>query len=85
AKYTDTAPQPSGEGVEVFQSKAGYFAAIRYGGYSNQSKQEQYTKLLLTQIGFLGKKILGTPVFLSYDSPYKFYNRRNEVLIEIEI
>ncbi|MGB2244874.1 MAG: SOUL family heme-binding protein [Flavobacteriaceae bacterium] len=85
AKYTDTAPQPSGEGVEVFQSKAGYFAAIRYGGYSNQSKQEQYTNLLITQIGFLEKKILGTPVFLSYDSPYKFYNRRNEVLIEIEI
>jgi hypothetical protein len=29
-------------------------------------------------------KAIGDPVILSYDSPYKIMNRRNEVLIEVE-
>jgi hypothetical protein len=26
---------------------------------------------------------IGDFVYLSYDSPYKFYNRRNEVIVEV--
>jgi len=84
ANYTDTAPQPVGEGVEVFQSKAGYFAALRYGGYTNRAKEENASKLLKKILAKANKKVVGRPLVLSYDAPYKFYNRRNEVLLEIE-
>jgi hypothetical protein len=84
AQYTDTAPLPKGEGVAVYQSKAGYFAAIRYGGYSNAEKVHQYTQQLKAILSQAGKKIVGQALILSYDAPYKFYNRRNEVLLEIE-
>jgi hypothetical protein len=84
AQYKDTAPKPKGEGVEVCQSKAGYFAAIRYGGYSNSEKVKQYTQQLKKVLALAEKKIIGQAFVLSYDAPYKFYNRRNEILLEIE-
>lgn len=84
AQYKDTAPEPKGEGVEVYQSKAGYFAAIRYGGYSNSEKVKQYTQQLKKVLALAEKKIIGQAFVLSYDAPYKFYNRRNEILLEIE-
>ena len=83
-QYKDTAPEPKGEGVEVYQSKAGYFAAIRYGGYSNSEKVKQYTQQLKKVLALAEKKIIGQAFVLSYDAPYKFYNRRNEILLEIE-
>ena len=83
-QYKDTAPEPKGEGVEVYQSKAGYFAAIRYGGYSNSEKVKQYTQQLKKVLALAEKKIIGQAFILTYDAPYKFYNRRNEILLEIE-
>ena len=83
-QYTDTAPQPKEEGVEVYQSKEGHFAAIRYGGYSNPEKVQLYTQQLKEILSKAKKKIIGQALVLSYDAPYKFYNRRNEILIEIE-
>lgn len=84
AQYKDTAPEPKGQDVEVYQSKAGYFAAIRYGGYSNSEKVKQYTQQLKKVLALAEKKIIGQAFVLSYDAPYKFYNRRNEILLEIE-
>jgi hypothetical protein len=84
AQYKDTAPQPKGEGVEIYQSKAGYYAAIRYGGYSNPRKVKQHTQQLNNALTQAKKKIIGQALVLSYDAPYKFYNRRNEILLEIE-
>lgn len=84
AQYTDTAPEPKGNGLRVYQSKAGYFAAIRYGGYSNPKKVQLYTEQLKKILAQAEKKIIGQALVLSYDAPYKFYNRRNEILLEIE-
>ncbi|MGB0367512.1 MAG: SOUL family heme-binding protein [Flavobacteriaceae bacterium] len=84
AQYTDTAPEPKGNGLRVYQSKAGYFAAIRYGGYSNPKKVQLYTEQLKKILAQAEKKIIGQVLVLSYDAPYKFYNRRNEILLEIE-
>ena len=83
AQFIDAAPQPKGQGVEVYQAKAGYFAAIQYGGYSNAAKEKQYTLQLKAALRQQGKKIIGQAQLLSYDAPYKFYNRRNEILLEI--
>jgi hypothetical protein len=82
-KYNNVAPKPKGKGVEVYQSKAGYFAAIRYGGYSKISQEKIFIQELLDELNQAGKKIIGSALLLSYDAPYKFYNRRNEILIEI--
>lgn len=84
SRFKDEAPEPKGVGVEVYQSKAGHFAAIRYGGYSNSDKVKHYTGALLKALKEAGKKVTSAAIVLSYDAPYKFYNRRNEILFEID-
>ena len=76
-------PIPVNNNLEVYKSKEGTYASIRYSGYNDREKQLLYTEKLLIKLKDFGRDIIGTPIFLSYDAPYKFYNRRNEVLIEL--
>jgi len=78
------APSPQNKSVKIIQSKEAYFAAIEYGGYSNTSKVNYYTKLLQESLEENKIKFTGPPVVLGYNSPYKFFNRRNEIIIEID-
>ena len=83
-KYMEKdAPAPSESNVEIYQSEPGYFAAVRYGGYSNASKVKIHTDRLMGEIQKHKLKAISNPVVLSYDSPYKVMNRRNEILVEI--
>ncbi len=84
AKYDTVAPSPKGKGVEVYQAKAGFFAAIRYSGYSNETKERVHQEALINTLKQADKEIVGSPVVLSYDAPYKFYNRRNEIIVEVK-
>lgn len=83
-KYMHTAPLPKDEGMELKKTSPGYFMAIRFGGYSSAEKVAFYTQKLRSTLASEGYKTKGAPALLSYDAPYKFYNRRNEILIEVE-
>ena len=76
-------PTPLGTKVKIYESKPGYFAAVRYGGYSNASKVKIHTHRLMGEMQKHKLKAISKPVVLSYDSPYKVMNRRNEILVEI--
>lgn len=78
-------PQPLDKGVNVYQSEAGHYAAISYSGYTNLRKETAAKEELTATLKTHEIKIIGPPVVLVYNSPYKFYNRRNEVLIPIAI
>ena len=77
------ATTPSQNNVEIYQSDPGYFAAVRYWGYSNATKVKTHTERLMNEIEKHSLKKISEPVMLSYDSPYKVMNRRNEILVEI--
>ena len=77
------APAPSGTNVKIYESKPGYFAAVSYGGYSNATKVKIHTDRLMSEMHKHNLKATSNPVVLSYDSPYKVMNRRNEILVEI--
>ena len=47
----------------MYQSKAGHFAAIRYGGYSNSEKVKHYTGSLLKALKEAGKKEQALPSY----------------------
>jgi hypothetical protein len=79
----EQAPRPQNKSVKIIQSKEAYFAAIEYGGYSNTSKINYYTKLLQESLEKNKIKFKGPPVILGYNSPYKFFNRKNEIIIEV--
>jgi hypothetical protein len=78
------APAPSGTNVKIYESKPGYFAAVRYGGYSNITKVKIHSDRLMDEIKKHNIKVISNPVVLSYDSPYRVMNRRNEILVEID-
>ncbi|NBS18561.1 MAG: heme-binding protein [Flavobacteriia bacterium] len=76
-------PQPLDASLEVIEDPGGYFAALRYSGYTD-SKKEKFQTLALTRVLEKEKiKSNGKPKVLVYDSPYKFFRRRNEILIPI--
>lgn len=79
----ETPPSPTNENIRIIQSKEAYFAAIRYGGYSNISMAKYYTSLLKESLENNKIVVIGNPIFLGYNSPYKFFNRRNEIVIEV--
>ena len=77
------APEPMGKNVSLRITEPRYVAAIRYGGYPNASKEATHTKRLMKALEDNSIEAKGAVEFLGYDSPYKFYNRRNEVMVEI--
>ena len=83
-KFTDeNTPQPNDSSLMVFEDKGGYFAAIKYSGYTNSLKEKEHTEILLKLLKDEKINLEGTPRILVYNSPYKFINRRNEILIPI--
>ena len=70
--------------IEIYESKAKYFACVRYGGYSNSGKFKTHSKKLIEKLSELNIKTIGDLFYVSYNSPYKVFNRRNEVMVEIE-
>lgn len=83
-KQLSEPPLPRNKNLQLTQSKATYYAAIEFGGYSNNSKIKYYSERLKNALLEENIKPLGTPISLGYNAPYKFFNRRNEILIEVD-
>lgn len=85
AKYSkENTALPIDKDIQVYSSKPAYYAAIKFGGYSNSEKVKTHHKTLLEKIKENNLSIVSQqPIALSYNSPYKVFNRRNEVLVEI--
>ncbi len=78
------APKPMDERVKLEEMKGGKFAAYRYSGYSNYSKNEKAKQKLMEWVKEKGYKTKGEILSAGYDAPgtpARF--RRNEVLIKL--
>ena len=76
-------PIPEDGNVETYISKPKYFAAIKYSGFSNNRKEKNYREELIKVIQDNNLEIISDHLVLSYDGPTKFYNRRNEIIIQV--
>jgi hypothetical protein len=85
SKYSiEDLPTPENKNIEFKQIPARKMAAITFGGWANDEKIETYKQKL---IGLLQKE--GLPYtdkfyFYGYNPPYEVFNRKNEVVIELE-
>ncbi len=52
--------------------------------YSNNNKKLRYTNALIKKLEEHNVEATGEILYLSYDSPYKFYGRRNEVIVAVK-
>ncbi len=84
-KYVkDSLSLPKGHEVESYFSNPTYVASIGYSGYSNSTSELRNTNILLQLLDKMEIKTKGIPYILVYNGPYKFFNRRNEIHVEIE-
>ena len=74
---------PLSSNVEIYLDEGGHYASIQYGGYSNNNK-EKCTNALIKKLQEHNVEAAGEMLYLSYDSPYKFYGRRNEVIVAVK-
>ena len=79
----DELSKPNDARIEIKKSVTKKYAAITYKGYNNSEKFSKYKSELYSVLDKNNIKIIGNPIYLGYDPPYKFWDRKNEVLIEI--
>ena len=78
-----TAPIPSNSSLELYESKAQHYAAIKYGGYTNLEKEIRLSEELISKLKLNNIVVNGESRVLVYNSPYRFINRSNEIIIPI--
>ena len=76
-------PRPSNSGIELKESLPEYVAALTFGGYAGDDKIKEESEKLLKYLKDNNINPVGNFRFLGYNSPYKFWNRRNEIIVRI--
>ena len=84
-KYQTESP-PVAEDATVYFNKISSkkFATISYSGYSNQKDKEENFRKLGNLLNEENIKFNNAQYYYAgYDSPYKFWNRHNEIWVEL--
>jgi hypothetical protein len=79
-----TAPIPEEEQVFLHKLESKRYGVISYSGYSNKSVQEENLRKLGNYLAKNEVKFNSNYYFFAgYDSPFTFFNRHNEVWVEL--
>ena len=83
-KYTfKNIPQPINEDVKLIKTEAVKKAVIQYAGYSNAMIEKQKIKELSTILDENNIQYNNEFELFVYDPPYKFFNRKNEISVNL--
>ena len=76
-------PAPKNKEILIDIYKESYKAVIKYGGYTNSTKEDKMIKILKSKLE--ENNIIFSDDFevLVYQSPYKILNRKNEIIVSI--
>ena len=77
-------PKPNQSGIEFKEEPAKTVAAIRFSGWANDTKIEKYKQNLKTALDTEGIKYSNQFYFFGYNAPYEVFNRKNEVIVELQ-
>ncbi|MEI8110041.1 MAG: heme-binding protein [Chitinophagia bacterium] len=77
-------PKPNQSGIKFENTPADYVAAIRFGGYASDKDIQTYSQKLSDILAKNGIAHQGNFRFLGYDAPYRFFGRRNEIIVTVQ-
>lgn len=80
----ETLPKPEQSGIQFKQEPAKLLAAISFGGWANDAKIEKYKQELKAALDAQGITYSNKFYFFGYNAPFEVFNRKNEVLVELE-
>ena len=84
-KYNkDMLPKPNRSDIEIKEEPAKLLAAIGFSGWASDTKIEKYKQNLKAALDAEGIKYSSRFYFFGYNAPYEVFNRKNEVLVELE-
>ena len=84
-KYTrDNLPVPNDSSIEFKDVPEKKVAAISFGGWANDSKIASFKGKLITALNTEGIKYTDNFYFLGYNAPMEVFNRKNEIIVELE-
>jgi len=84
AEYTKgNLPQPNDSAIKITAKLEEYVAAIRFDGYANDANIKMYTTKLKNALKEKGIEYYGNFRFLGYNAPYRFWSRRNEIIVSV--
>ena len=79
----ESLPQPNQSEIEFREEPAKTVSAITFGGWANDEKIENYKQKLIAALDAEGIAYTNRFYFLGYNAPYEFFNRKNEVIVEL--
>lgn len=83
--YTkETLPQPNQSAIKFTEEPAKTMAAITFGGWANDEKIERYKQQLIAALDAQKIAFTNKFYFLGYNPPFEFFNRKNEIIIELK-
>ena len=80
----ETLPEPNQSQIKFREEPAKTIAAITFGGWANDEKIEQYKQKLKSALDTENISYTNRFYFLGYNPPYEIFNRKNEVIVELE-
>jgi len=84
-KYTrDNLPIPNDSSIEFKDIPEKKVAAISFVGWANDSKIASFKKKLIDVLNSKGIKYTDNFYFLGYNAPMEVFNRKNEIIVELE-
>ncbi|TNF45633.1 MAG: heme-binding protein [Bacteroidetes bacterium] len=84
SKYNEKdLPKPNSDKIFFEQKPESIMAAIRFGGWANDEKIEEYQNKLKDLLKKNNIQHTGKFVYLGYNPPYAVVARRNEIIVEL--
>lgn len=80
----ETLPKPEQSGIEFKEEPAKLLAAISFGGWTDDAKIEKYKQELKAALDAQGITYSNKFYFFGYNAPFEVFNRKNEVLVELQ-
>jgi len=80
----DMLPKPNQTSIEFKEVPAKLIAAISFSGWANDTKIENYKQELKEALDAEGIPYTNKFYFYGYNAPYEVFNRKNEVIVELQ-
>ena len=81
----ETLPQPNQSQIKFKEEPAKTVAAITFGGWANDETIANYKEQLKAALNAEGIAYTNKFYFLGYNPPFEVFNRKNEIIVELEL